>query len=147
MTTIHNAGDRAAILNRFARLEPDTLPEWGKLDAPRMVTHVTDTLRSGLGEVVIKPKGGPLQYWPLNTMVMFYLPWPKGVPTAPELISRAPTDLKAEVDTLRAAMDRFGACDVRAPWPAHAAFGRISGSDWGRLMYRHLDYHLRQFGL
>jgi hypothetical protein len=28
-----------------------------------------------------------------------------------------------------------------------AVFGRISGRSWGALQYKHLDHHLRQFGV
>jgi hypothetical protein len=31
--------------------------------------------------------------------------------------------------------------------PEHPAFGRLSGRAWGALVYRHMDHHLRQFGL
>ncbi len=68
-------------------------------------------------------------------------------PTAPELIDRIPVSWAAELDTLRATVDRFIARDVSGPWPPHVAFGRISGSQWGRLTHRHLDHHLGQFGV
>ncbi len=147
MLTIHQPAVRDSVLRRFGKLKPDTKPKWGQLDAPGMVTHVTDTMRSGLGELKLEPKGGPLQRWPFNTLVMFYLPWPKGVPTSPELIARKPGELEAEIVTLRTVLDRFGTRDIRGSWPPHAAFGQISGEQWGRLMYRHLDHHLGQFGL
>ena len=146
MNTISNAADRQSLLGRFGGLSPSARPKWGKLDAPRMVTHVTDALRSGIGEVTLTPIRGPLKYWPVNTLVMFYLPWPKGAPTAPELLNRKPLEWEAELAALRAAMGRFAARDIQGPWPVHVAFGRISGEQWGRLMYRHLDYHLGQFG-
>jgi len=25
-------------------------------------------------------------------------------------------------------------------------FGKLSGKEWGELMYKHIDHHLRQFG-
>ena len=28
----------------------------------------------------------------------------------------------------------------------HAFFGKLSGDEWGQLMYKHIDHHLRQFG-
>jgi len=28
----------------------------------------------------------------------------------------------------------------------HPLFGNMSREDWGRLIYRHFDHHLRQFG-
>jgi hypothetical protein len=145
--TLWNAGDRDSILNRFERLSPDARPRWGTLDAPRMVTHVTDSMRASIGELPLAPKSSPLQYWPLNVVVMFYLPWPKSAPTAPELLDRSPGSWAAELDAFRSAVDRFIARDVNGPWPAHVAFGRINGNQWGRLTYRHLDHHLGQFGV
>jgi hypothetical protein len=144
--SIWNTADRESILRRFGRLSPDARPNWGKLDAPRMVTHVTDAMRSSMGDLVLAPKKSPLQYWPVNVLVMFYMPWPKGVPTAPELLDRKPVEWHTELDTLRATVERFVARDVNGPWTPHVAFGRIDGRQWGRLMYRHLDYHLGQFG-
>ena len=146
MHSLWNSEDREAILSRFERLSPEATPKWGKLDAPGMVTHVTDTLRSGSGDLAVAPKPGPLQYWPLNTLVMFYLPWPKSAPTAPELLKRKPADWRAEINTLRSVVTGFAAKDINGEFPVRAAFGRINGDQWGRLMYRHLDYHLGQFG-
>ncbi len=28
----------------------------------------------------------------------------------------------------------------------HSFLGKLSGPEWGRMMYKHLDHHLRQFG-
>jgi len=28
----------------------------------------------------------------------------------------------------------------------HSFLGRLSGEEWGIMMYKHLDHHLRQFG-
>jgi hypothetical protein len=28
----------------------------------------------------------------------------------------------------------------------HSFLGRLSGQEWGVMMYKHLDHHLRQFG-
>lgn len=32
-------------------------------------------------------------------------------------------------------------------WPPSRVFGRISGRSWGVLQHKHLDHHLRQFGV
>lgn len=29
----------------------------------------------------------------------------------------------------------------------HPFFGKMTGEDWGHLMYKHLDHHFRQFGV
>jgi hypothetical protein len=145
--TLWKVEDRESLLARFGQLQPATRPAWGTLDAPRMVTHVTDALRASLGEVPLTPMNGPLAVWPVNALVMFYLPWPKSAPTAPELLARAPISLSVELDTLRQSVGRFVAREQQTEWPPHAAFGRLSGPQWGRLMYRHFDHHLRQFGV
>jgi hypothetical protein len=40
---------------------------------------------------------------------------------------------------------------VRGPAKAaeqtHAFFGKLSGREWGELMYKHIDHHLQQFGV
>jgi len=147
MHTLWNEADRSSLVERFTRLSPGAAPRWGRFNAPRMVTHVTDALRSSLGELAVAAVPGPLKVWPLNTLVIYYLPWPKGAPTAPELIARTPAEWGTELEELQAAIDRFAARGSHGSWPAHAAFGQIDGAAWGRLMYRHLDHHLRQFGV
>lgn len=44
------------------------------------------------------------------------------------------------------ALERFATREPTGAWPAHPLFGALSGSDWGVLVYRHMDPHLRQFG-
>ena len=144
--TLWNETNRGDILRRFEQLSPDARPKWGQFNAPRMLTHVTDAVRSGLGEVTPLPIQSPLRYWPINVFAMFYAPWPRGVATSPELLSRVPAEWPREIVMLKNAVGRFVARDVNGPWARHVAFGNISGRHWGRLMYRHMDYHLGQFG-
>jgi hypothetical protein len=145
--TLWNEDDRAHLMRRFASLSPDATPKWGSFDPPRMVTHVTDALRAGLGELTLTPVKGPLALWPINVLVMFHLPWPRSAPTAPELLQRTPANWNAELAALQNAVDRFIKRGVDRAWTPHAAFGRLTGQQWGRLMYRHLDHHLTQFGV
>jgi hypothetical protein len=43
--------------------------------------------------------------------------------------------------------ERFSQRGPNAAWPPSKVFGRISGSSWGVLQHKHLDHHLRQFGV
>jgi hypothetical protein len=145
--TLWNEQDRQALDARLARLKPDAIPLWGSFDAPRMLCHVTDALRSATGEVACTPKPSPLRFPVINTLVMFYLPWPKSVPTAPELLARKPESWDTEVARCRAAMNALATRPQTGQWAVHAAFGRLSGAQWGRLLYRHTDHHFKQFGV
>ncbi len=44
-------------------------------------------------------------------------------------------------------VDRCGQQDAQGDWPKHPLFGPLSGEEWGALSWKHLDYHLRQFGV
>jgi hypothetical protein len=145
--TLWNERDRRALDDRLARLTPDARSLWGSLDAPRMLCHVTDAVRSATGDVACAPKPGPLRYPIVKSLVMFYLPWPKGVPTAPELLIRKPEAWDADVARFRAAVGALTSRAQDGPWPVHAAFGKLSGAQWGRLLYRHTDHHFTQFGV
>ena len=144
--TLWNPTDRRAILSRIERLTPDASPRWGRMDASRMIVHVTDALHMATGELRCATSRSPLMLPFVKQAVMFYLPWPKGVRTAPELLARRPGQWTNEIAALQSAIEEFAARSRDGAWPPHPVFGRLSGVEWGRQMYRHLDHHLTQFG-
>ena len=144
---MHTSRDQRIIIERIRRLTPDARGRWGKMNAPQMLTHITDAVRMATGELPTRSKKLPLRFFPLKQIAIYLLPFPKGMPTAPELISRAPSEWNGEMDMLLAAIERFSALDPRGIWPDHPAFGAMSGREWGVVSYRHLDHHLRQFGV
>ena len=48
--TIFNPRDRDELLQRLDRLEPGATARWGTMTAQRMLCHLSDSLRVGLGE-------------------------------------------------------------------------------------------------
>jgi len=147
MPTLFDPSARAQIISRVSRLTPDRQPLWGRMNAGQVQTHLADQLRSGLGDLACRSKGGPFRYFPLRELIIYLLPWPKGVPTAPELLSTTPAEFAGDQKALTQLIERFGARKPGEPWGEHPAFGRISRRAWGVLAWRHLDHHLRQFGL
>jgi len=138
---------RRELNGRLSRLTPLEPSRWGAMSAPRMVSHLLDSMRMSIGELAVASKKTPLRFPPLKQLAIYWIPMAKGLPTAPELIARVPDDWSEEVAALRAAFDRFAARSLDDRWPAHPAFGTMSGRDWGALMYRHNDHHFRQFGI
>jgi hypothetical protein len=147
MHTLFDDDARAGIRARIDRLTPDRRPLWGKMDAGTMIVHLTAQLRAGLGELACAPKKTPLNNWLMRRLIIYVLPWPKGTPTAPEFLAQPSTTWDEDLAALRAAMDRFAARGPGAAWPPHPAFGPLTGRMWGVLAWRHLDHHLRQFGV
>ena len=136
---------RQEVVSRINRLTPDTKPLWGKMDARGMLSHLLDWMRMATGELPIRQRNLVIRHPPLKQFVIYWMPFPKGVPTAPELISRTSSDFAADVATLCSQIEAYGAMATRADLPIHPAFGRMSNRAWGVLGYRHTDHHLRQF--
>jgi hypothetical protein len=147
MKTLYQDGPRRELKERVARLNAASTPVWAKFDAPKMVVHCTDALGMALGKIPAKSKRLPIRHTPLKQLFVYWLPWPKGVPTAPELLQRSPAEWDAEVAVLLELMEEAAAVPRGFEWPEHPAFGRMSHRAWGVLGYRHLDHHLRQFGV
>lgn len=147
MHTLWREEDRRSVLERMDRVSPPRAPLWGSMNAEQMVKHVTAQLDMALGNLEAKPKRTVYRYWPVRALLIYLLPWPRGVRTVPELIKSS----TARWDDTRVAFKRaFDQVVERGPggsFAPHPIFGPMSAAMWGVLMYRHLDHHLRQFGL
>ncbi len=147
MKSMWNEPDARAIRQRVATLRSDAQARWGKFNAPQMVCHLTDAARMAMGELHVPSRRLPIRYFPLKHLILYVLPFPKGAPTAPELICRVATTWGGEVGKLEQALERLLTQRQRQEWPDHPAFGPLSRDAWGVLVYRHSDHHLRQFGV
>jgi hypothetical protein len=69
-------------------------------------------------------------------------------PTVKSLVVNDERNLGMERERLCGLIDRFaaGGSERCTPHP-HSFFGRLTGDEWSILMYKHLDHHLRQFGV
>ena len=147
MKTAWSHEARAELVRRFASIDANAAPKWGRFTAPRMVAHVTDAIRLANGELPCRPKGPSFLRWPpVRYLFVHVLPFPKGAPTARELLRQGSVEWSDEQTALREALERFGQRDRRGPWPEHPAFGAVDAETWGALVYKHCDHHLRQFG-
>lgn len=147
MKSLWQEATRQEMQDRLAKLTADRAGLWGRMTAPQMVVHVADSLRTSVGELQVRPKNLFLRYTPIKQLVIYWLPFPKNAPTAPELLARKPGEWSDDVAQLRALIDRFATREIAGVWPVHAAFGPLNGDQWGILMYRHADHHFRQFGV
>jgi len=146
--SLHDGPTRNEVRTRVGRLGPDSRPRWGRMSTSQMICHLVTWMEMALGELPVRERRLFVRYPVIKQVVVYLMPFPKGLPTARELISRVPAAvLESDRAALNAALDRFGARDARATWPRHPAFGHLSRRAWGVLAYRHTDHHLRQFGV
>jgi Protein of unknown function (DUF1569) len=148
MPTIQNAATRASIHARLDRLRPELKPAWGRMSAAQMLAHLTDAFKMAVGELPVAPKNRPImRTWFFKRLFFTVIPFPKSAPTATELVSRVPDAWSDELATLKVWLDRVGMPSPTQRWAAHPLFGTLSGQEWGVLAHKHMDHHLRQFGV
>ena len=133
---------------RLDSLSPETPRLWGKMTAPQAVAHCCLSMQTAVGD------HRPKQMWlgkligPL--VVRSWLgekPIGRNSPTDPKFVVRDERELDFERERLKGLIQRFHAGGVKAcTTHPHSFFGKLAPEQWARLMYKHLDHHLKQFG-
>ena len=136
---------------RLGELGPRSERGWGKMSAAQMLAHCSVSMQWAVGEVV--PDKGPLPARVLGRLIKPLAlrndePMRKNSPTAKSLLVTGERDLGTERERLSGLIERFAAGGAagctRNP---HSFFGKMTPEEWAILMYKHLDHHLRQFGV
>ena len=75
-------------------------------------------------------------------------PMRRNSPTVETLKVRDERDLDRERARLVGLIERFASAGpAGCTTHPHSFFGRLTPDEWAVLMYKHLDHHLRQFGV
>jgi hypothetical protein len=149
MKTLFEPADRESIQQRLLTLRADSARGWGKMNASQMVTHCARALETGTGDRPMKQKFiGKILMPFFRSSMLGEKPFKRDSPTDPSFVVTDERDFVAERQKLLELIDRLV---ERGPAAAaeqtHAFFGKLSGQEWGELMYKHIDHHLQQFGV
>jgi len=149
MKTMFDAACADEIQQRFAGLQRDQARQWGKMSAAQMLAHCSKGLEMAAGEIrppralIGRIIGGLIKRAALGDDK----PMHRNSPTSKELVVDNDCDFAAEKARLSSFIDRFAAAGpAGCTSHPHAFFGPLNPDEWGILMYKHLDHHLRQFG-
>jgi Protein of unknown function (DUF1569) len=144
--------DRSAVVQikqRLGGLRPESRRVWGKMDVAQTMAHCSAVMEMALGDVrperlLIGRLIGPF----FRSFYSNEKPMQPGAPTHKSLVVSDQRELARERDRLAGLVDRFSAAGTegctRHP---HPFFGELKQAEWGTGMYKHLDHHLRQFGV
>ena len=147
MGSILNDIDRALIRQRIGTVTSASAPRWGQMNVEAMLTHLKLSALMALGELPVACKSKrAFQVFPLKHLILHVAPFPKGAPTAPELLASQVASLEEIRSQLVTLMERIGTGPREGDGPVHPLFGRLSRHEWGIATYKHADHHLRQFG-
>jgi hypothetical protein len=145
-TLLHDPETHASIRKRVESLRADTPRQWGKMTIDQMLWHVNVSMREAVGEY--KPDLKPLPIpKALFRWAVLAIPWGRGARTRPDMYARSTYDFSTQRAECLMLIDRIVAKPLSAIWPESASMGKMTGKHWSRLTAKHLDHHLRQFGV
>ncbi|MNV07020.1 hypothetical protein D3C71_974290 [compost metagenome] len=136
-------------IDRINQLQADSQATWGKMNVSQMLDHCSETMKVARGEKELKRLF--LSYVMGSLMKKSFYndnPIPKNSPTHKTFIITTASDFekakKELIDHLTAFQEGGMEKCTDAP---HSFFGKLTKEQWGLGMYKHLDHHLKQFGV
>ena len=135
------------IIDRINKLTPQTKQLWGKMNISQMLAHVQLPIRIAYG--THEPKGnfllkliGPL----FKSQLWNETPYKQGLPTDPTFVMTGQEkDFEKEKAALLELVNRFVETSIQRD--KHPVFGKIDKHNWSKATWKHLDHHLKQFGV
>ncbi len=148
MQSLFQSEAAAEAISRIDKLQPTTQRQWGKMDVAQMMAHCSAALDVASGRVVL----------PRMFIGRILGPFVRPVFTSDKPLSRnAPTDKKfliadkrdfaREQEQLKSRVRQFHEGEAKCTKHPHSFFGPFTPQQWATGMYKHLDHHLRQFGV
>jgi len=145
--TIFNPVNFQAIYNRLLKLTPSAQRKWGKMNVVQMLNHLKVATGSAIKAYQLKDESsfltrGIIKFIALR--VLRQLPKNAPAPKGFKIEMGHILDFDAEKEQALNMLKRSYMSTYKV-YP-HPLFGVMSRTLWGRLVYRHFDHHLRQFG-
>lgn len=148
MKSLFDTATANEVKERIGRLGPNSVRQWGKMNAAQAMAHCAIVMESAVGDS-LPPRMfvgrilGPL----VKGKALKDEPMGRNAPTAKSLVVGDERDLRKECERLSALIARFCAGGPQGCTKhPHTFFGPLTPDEWARLMYKHVDHHLRQFG-
>ncbi len=147
MNSIFDKADNAKMIARINSLTPEIQPLWGKMTVDQMLKHTNAALIIAFGEKELKINFLMRLLGRMMKNKVFNSDFGKNSPTAPEFIFKEKYDFDTSKNELITNFCRFEKGHESIKVTNHPFWGKMNFEDWNKLMWNHLDHHLRQFGV
>jgi hypothetical protein len=149
MYSIYDKNSSDAMIARINKLTPESQALWGKMTVDQMLLHCKLASDVAFGTMNIKVNFIMKLLGKLLKKKVFYGgDMGKNSPTAKEFTITEHLNLeKAKADLILniAKFSTEGKSSIKLM--NHPFWGEMSFEDWDALMWKHLDHHLKQFGV
>jgi hypothetical protein len=149
MQNLFDAVTYNEVMERMNRLSPQAVGQWGKMNVSQMLAHCKEAFKVPLSEKKL-PRifMGRLIGWLIKSKLFNEEPWKKNLPTAPNFLIKDERNFAKEKKELMELINKFYAAGpMGISKHPHPFFGKFTPEQWGLSMYKHIDHHLRQFGV
>lgn len=148
MKSIFNLTDNQEIINRINNLTPNSPALWGTMSVDQMLKHINDAVLVSFNE---KPLQVPIVFKILGRMMKGFIfkqaEFSKNSPTAKEFKYETNFEFEEVKHELIANFSRFQQGEQAITCKKHPFWGKMNAEEWNSLQWKHLDHHLRQFGV
>ena len=150
MKTLRDEKCRSELTARIKNLSSDAKPSWGRMNVEQMLSHLVQA--NELPFVASVPdRSNWMSRTVIKPLVLYVMPIPKDVKTSPAMDQqqdgRKPLGFDVDKAHLVESISKLGTIPTAHRCLDHPFFGKLSAKQWGRLAYKHMDHHLRQFGV
>ena len=138
------------LFRRIDKLNAKSPSLWGKMTVGQMFSHCAVPYEQILGLNTQQP--------PLFMRIILKLflkksmvnevPYKQNLPTAPSFIRTEQYDVEKEKERLKGyvkSIQELGAGKLAAT--PSLSLGKLTATEWNNLLYKHIDHHLKQFGV
>ena len=146
MNSIFDTASNAAIITRINKLTPESQAVWGKMNVGQMLKHTNEAIIVAFGENTVKVNFLMKFLGKMLKNKVFNSEFKKNSPTAKEFIFTNKYDFEDSRNELIKNFSRFAEGHQSIKITNHPFWGKMTYEDWDKLMWKHVDHHLRQFG-
>lgn len=137
---------------RLRTVKADSPALWGTMDAHRMLCHISDGMEQALGLRQDEDHSNFITRNVLRWLVIrVFAKMPQGAPTSKNMIAGQggsnPIAFEEDHGRAFALLTKTVQRVPEEPFVAHPFFGPLTREERGILTWKHLDHHLRQFGV
>lgn len=138
------------IVQRIDKLTPSSQALWGKMNVSQMLAHCSVTYEMAFENIHAKPNAFLRLFlkWMVKDYVVSEKPYKQSGATAPAFIITGDKDFQVEKERLKKYLQKT--VEVGASFfdnKESLSFGVLTIEEWNNMFYKHLDHHLKQFGV